>query len=168
MKTVLVVCRGNIARSPIAEFFLNKEISKALLKDGMVVFSRGTQGTSVDPQPVRFPNISYYSDLYQEAKPALDELNIDISKHVSKPINEVDVKKADIILVVDTKTQKAVETLFPNFKNKIHTLSELVGKNEDFPDPENLRGTEKHLRVFRDIQNTIEVGFPRLLNLLQI
>lgn len=167
MKTVLVVCRGNIARSPVAEFFLNKEISKASLNDKIVVFSRGTQGTSVDPQPVKFPNISYYSDLYQEAKPALDELNIDISKHVSRPINEVDIKKTDIILVVDTKTQKAVETLFPNFKDKIHTLSELVGRNEDFPDPENLSGTEKHLKVFKDIKNTIENGFSNLLRLLQ-
>ncbi len=167
MKTVLVVCRGNIARSPVAEFFLNSKITNLNLKNKIQVFSRGTQGTPIDPQPVKFPSISYYSNLYREAKPALEKLGIDISMHISQPINEADAKNADVILVVDTKTRNAVETLFPNFKNKVHTLSELVGKDEDFPDPENITGTEKHLKVFEDIRDTIEAGFSKLLSLLQ-
>lgn len=167
MKTILVVCRGNIARSPVAEFFLNSEIKKHNLENEVVAISRGTQGTIVDPQPVKFPNISYYSDLYKDAKPALDKLDIDISNHISKPIKEIDAQKADIILVVDSKTKNAVTTLFPSLKEKVHTLSELIGRNEDLPDPENLIGMDKHLKVFQDIKDAISNGFPKLVSLLR-
>lgn len=168
MKSVLVICRGNIARSPVAEYYLKREIDKNSLNNEIYVFSRGTQGTSMDPQPVKFPNISYYPDLYRDAKPALDKLNINITKHISKMISSEDVTKADIVLVVDKKTKSAVETLFPEFRDKIHNLSELSDRDEDLPDPENISGTDKHLKIFRDIKNTIQIGFPNLLKLLRL
>lgn len=166
-KVVLVVCRGNIARSPVAEFFLNSEIKKRFLDKDMIAISRGIQGTLVDPQPVKFSNISSYSALFAEAKPAIDKLKIDISAHVSKPITSEDTEIADIILAVDKRTKKSISDLFPDLSEKVYLLAELVGCDDDFADPENLSGTEKHFKVFQEINETIVKGFPKLMDLLK-
>lgn len=160
------MCRGNIARSSVAEVVIKKELSKRRLGDRYDVVSRSTQGTSVDPQPVKFPNITYYEDLYREAKPALDQLGIDITSHVSKPIDREVAENASILLAMDKKTQDALLTLFPDLKSKIYMLSKLTGGDEDFVDPERVSGTKRHLRIFSGIQATIIKGLPKLLGLL--
>lgn len=167
-KVILVVCRGNIARSPVAEFFINSEIKKRSLDSKIMVISRGTQGTLVDPQPVKFSNISFYDDLYAEAKPALDALKVDLSAHVSKPVTREDVNMASVILAVDQKTKNALLQLFPDMNQKVHMLTELTGNTEDFPDPENLNGKEKHLKIFTEIKEVITNGFEKLISLTGI
>lgn len=163
---ILVVCRGNIARSPIVEFFLNEEIQKRSLENNLQVISRGVQGTWVDPEPVKFSNFSFYTQLYEAAKPALEVLAIDISKHVSKPISVVDAQTADIILAVDLKTKTSLEKLFPEMKMKVHLLSELVGNEDDFEDPAYAGETEKHLYIYKKLKETTQKGFQRLVELL--
>jgi protein-tyrosine-phosphatase len=45
LKTVLVVCNGNIHRSVIAEFCLNKALEEMNLSKRLIAISRGLQGT---------------------------------------------------------------------------------------------------------------------------
>jgi hypothetical protein len=86
-KLIVPVCRGNIARSAVAEEIIKKEISVRGLGDRYETISRGVQGTRVDPQPVRHPNMTLYPTLYADSKPTLDDLGIDLSSHVSTPID---------------------------------------------------------------------------------
>lgn len=167
-KIIVFVCRGNIARSPIAEFLLNKKLKKEGLNNRYITISRGVQGTLVDPKPVKYPNITYYEDLWRDTEPALKAHGIDIvSSHISKVIDKNMINNAAIIFAMDKKTQKALTTLFPNEKEKIYMFSELIGDSKDILDPEGIIGSEKQFEVINSIDKTIEQGFMRLLNLLK-
>jgi len=165
---VIVVCRGNIGRSPFAEAVLNGELSRRNLNEKIGVISRGVQGTSVDPEPVKFSNITYYPEMYKDAKPVLDALSIDLSAHVSTPINEADAKAANILLAVDGKTREGLASLFPDQVSKIHLISELVNQNRDIVDPEGVSGADKQRQIFTDLRNIALAGFPKLLVLLDV
>lgn len=155
---VVVVCRGNIGRSPFTEAVLNDELTKRKLNERIRVISRGVQGTIVDPEPVKFSNITRYPDMYKGAKPVLDELGIDLSVHVSTPISEADAKAADILLAVDNKTRENLATLFPDQVQKIHLISELVNESQDIVDPEGVSGADKQRQIFTDLRGYDQVS----------
>lgn len=164
-KIILIVCRGNITRSPFAEAVINRELKKRNLNNEFWAISRGTQGTVVDPIPVKFSNITFYKDEFGFSKPTLKKIKIDITKHISKPVDRKSVKEAAVIFAVDEKNKTALLQLFPDLKDKIFKLSELIINNEDFTDPETVSGVEKHFKILSGIYNTIEKGFPKLLAL---
>lgn len=164
-KIILVVCRGNIERSPFAEAVINRELKKRNLDDRFLAVSRGTQGTAVDPIPVKFPNMSFYKNEFRFSKPIISKLKIDITNNVSKPVDRRAASEAALILAVDEKNKIALLQLFPDLKSKIHKLSELTGKDENFEDPENSNGVEKHSNILMGINNTIIDGFEKLLEL---
>ncbi|MFA5987941.1 MAG: hypothetical protein WC797_04830 [Candidatus Paceibacterota bacterium] len=164
-KIILVVCRGNIVRSPFAEAVINKELARRGLDSKMQAISRGIQGTPVDPVPDKFSNISFYPNEFRNAKPILDKLGIDTTKHVSKPVDKKTAESASVIFAMDEKNYQGLNDLFPDLKDKIHLLSELVGKKEAIEDPEN-ESVEKSTNVLLGINDTILSGFPRLLELV--
>ena len=164
---IVVVCRGNIGRSPFAEAVINQELSRRGLHGKFHVISRGVQGTAIDPEPVKFPNITYYKELYEDSKPTLDNLGIDLSKHTSTPINENDADNASILLALDDKTRKGLVGLFPRNANKIHLISELIGNDQDIIDPEGVSGESHQRQLFTDLRETIVTGFPTLLEILK-
>lgn len=164
-KKILVVCRGNIVRSPFAEVVINHELKRQKLDSNFVAISRGTQGTLVDPVPVKFPNITFYKDEFRFSEPILKKFGVDITKHTSKPINRKTANEASVIFAVDERNKTALLELFPDLKDKIFKLSELINKNEDFADPEGLYKVEKHSKILSEIRGTILKGFPNLLAL---
>jgi len=165
-KLIVSVCRGNIARSAVAEKIIENELFNTGLIDKYSSISRGTQGTSVDPQPVKFPNITYYEKLYEDSKPSLEKLNIDLSSHISTPIDKNIAQEASILLAMDKKTKQALLVLFPEQEKKVHMFSELINEDRDIVDPEGVSGTEKQEKIFTEIQNTIIQGFQKLLSLV--
>lgn len=92
---------------------------------------------------------------------------MDLSKHVSKPVNQADVEGADILLAVDTKTRDGLLALFPDQNNKIYLLSELVGERRDIIDPEVVSGKDKQEQIFAELRRIVIEGFPKLLQLLK-
>ena len=165
-KLIVSVCRGNIARSAVAEKIIENELCQRNLVDKYLSISRGIQGTSVDPQPVKFPNITYYEKLYEDSKPILQKLNIDLSTHTSTPIEKNIAKKASILLAMDKQTKQALLVLFPAQEKKVHMFSELINKDRDIVDPEGVSGPEKQEKIFTEIQNIIIQGFQKLLSLV--
>jgi protein-tyrosine-phosphatase len=167
MKHIVVVCRGNIARSPFAEAIIKQELAKYKRADEYEVVSRGTQGTAIDPVPVKFPNITYYEQLYKDAKPTLDKFGVDLSAHISKPIDGAIVEEADIILALDNKTKTALVKLFRGQTAKIHLLYELVGQSQDIKDPEVLSGEQAQAQVFTEVRNVLIEGMPNLFKIVE-
>jgi protein-tyrosine-phosphatase len=165
-KLIVCVCRGNIARSPFAEAIITKELNQRNLLDKYSSISRGVQGTIIDPQPVKFPNITYYDQLYQDSKPSLEKFEINLSTHISTPINKKIADKASILIAMDNKTKQALLVLFPEHLKKVYLLSELINEVRNIIDPEGVSGTEKQEKIFSEIQNIIHRGFPKLLTLV--
>ena len=104
---ILVVCVGNICRSPIAEALLKdrfpqKHIDSAGL--GALV------GNPVDPksQQVMMP------------------YNIDMSDHVAKQIDEKLVMVADLIFTMSDSQTKWIEERWPHCRGKTFKIGDLV------------------------------------------
>lgn len=171
VKKILIVCKGNIYRSPVAKIFLEREIEKRGFKGKIVCDSAGIQGSMGLPGP-KFSNFTCYEKEYEAAKPTLEKYNLDLSKHISKPITQNMISEADIVLVMDDKVlndiQEGLLTHFPNDTGKILLLSELTGDNTEIQDPDGVTTDEKYATITEKINIHITKGFDNILKILKL
>lgn len=111
---ILVVCVGNICRSPMAEALLKQSYpDKAIDSAGV--------GALVD----------------HPADPAALEImtaqQLDITKHIAKQIDEKLAKKADIIFTMSDGQTKWIEERWPFCRGKTFKLGHWM--NKDIADP---------------------------------
>lgn len=165
-KVIVSVCRGNIVRSVVAQAVIQQQLEVRGIAGKYESLSRGIQGTSIDPQPVKYPNITYYGKLYEDAKPIFEKFGINVSEHVSTPIDENIAKRSNILLAMDMQTRDALIRLFPDQKAKVYLLSKLIGEERNITDPEGVSGQQVQEAIFTQIQDIITKGFPRLLQLI--
>ena len=111
---ILVVCVGNICRSPMAEALLkqrfpNKHIDSAGV--GALV------GHAADPTAIEI----------------MSKQQIDINSHVAKQIDEQLAKKADLIFTMSDGQTKWIEERWPFCRGKTFKLGHWMDK--DIADP---------------------------------
>jgi arsenate reductase len=124
-KTVLFICTHNSCRSQIAEGFLN-----TMYKNKYQAFSAGIIKTNVNPYAIE----------------VMKELGIDLSKHYSKKIEDLEEKNFDFVVTVCDKAHESCP-FFPGKK--------VVHKN--FEDPANFEGSlEDTLIEFRKVRDEIK------------
>ncbi len=114
IKNILVVCVGNICRSPMAEYLLKQQYSNFIIESAGI---SGLTGRAADAK----------------AQLCMQRLNIDISQHVARKLNVEQLKQADLVLVMSHNQQKHIEQMWPFAKGKIFRLGHWQNKN--VPDP---------------------------------
>lgn len=132
MQNILVLCIGNICRSPMAEAMLRAALP------GKTVRSAGLGaliGKPADPLAVQL----------------MAEQGVDIAAHRAQQISPAMVAQADLILVMDLEQKRHVETQYLGARGKVFRLGEAA--KEDIPDPYR-EGIER----FRIVQRMIEEG----------
>lgn len=140
---ILMVCLGNICRSPLAEGIL-----KAKLSDAFFVDSAGT--------------ISMHEGEHPDKRAVETAANhgIDISKQQSRPITDSDFENFDLIYCMDGKVYQDVMSKAPHEqKQKISLFLEADGngKNTEVPDPYwgDMRDFENVFQLLDNRCNTI-------------
>jgi arsenate reductase len=125
-KRVLFICTHNSARSHMAEGLMNK-----LFNDRYEAYSAGIEPSSVNPLAGR----------------AMAELDIDISGHHSKSVEEFIKDDFDYVVTVCDQANE-VCPFFPGGKNRIH---------KGFEDPAAFEGNEQEkMEVFRRVRDEIK------------
>ncbi|HML88213.1 MAG TPA: arsenate reductase ArsC [Methylomusa anaerophila] len=125
-KRVLFLCTHNSARSQMAEGLL-----RGILGDDYEAFSAGTRPGQVNPYVVR----------------AMAEIDIDLSSHRSKHLNEFIGQDFDYVVTVCDNAKEECP-YFPGGKKIIHY---------SFPDPSAIRGTDEEiLSGVRSIRDEIK------------
>ncbi len=114
IQNILVVCVGNICRSPMAEYFLKQHYPNLHIESAGI---SGLIGENAD----------------QKAIQCMDALNIDMRGHVAKKLNSKLIKQADLILVMSSNQQKHLEQTWPFSKGKVFRLGHW--QNVNVPDP---------------------------------
>ena len=140
---ILMVCLGNICRSPLAHGILQDRIEKLNLP--WVVDSAGTNGYHNGEQP--------------DSRSVLEaERNgIDITNQVSRKITKEDIKNFDLIFAMDSSNYNNVLQMCDNEieKDKVRMIMNFShpNKNINVPDPYYHNGFDK---VFKMLENAID------------
>lgn len=116
---VLVLCVGNICRSPMAE---------ALLKDGF-----GRHG--LDRVQVRSAGISTIDGRGADdsARQVMEANNLDVSGYLSQRVDRALIAWAELILVMEDFQKQYIESEFPEARGKVFLIGHWRGIQ--VPDP---------------------------------
>jgi len=112
---ILVVCIGNICRSPMAEALL-----KARAPAGVIIHSAGIGalvGEPADPASVKL----------------MQQRGIDITAHRARQLSSAMLQQAELILVMEDGHQKHIHSLSPAARGKVHCLGKW--ENHQISDP---------------------------------
>lgn len=117
IRNILVVCVGNICRSPMAEVLLKSALRG---QDGITVESAGLGAL------VGYPADDYALELMQE-------MGEDVSSHRARQIHPDMVTDADLVLVMEARHKRAIDDADPTARGKVHRLGEWQDRDIDDP-----------------------------------
>ncbi|MGM8886006.1 low molecular weight protein-tyrosine-phosphatase [Psychrobacter sp. 1U2] len=112
--TILVVCVGNICRSPMAAAWLTEKYAQKHIE------SAGLSAL-----------VGYHADA--TAQEVMRAEGLEISKHIAKQINEQLVMSADLILTMSSNQTKWLERQWPHCRGKTFRIGHWI--NKDIADP---------------------------------
>ncbi|WP_181256219.1 low molecular weight protein-tyrosine-phosphatase [Aurantibacter aestuarii] len=149
MTKILMVCLGNICRSPLAEGILKSKLPQ----DQFFIDSAGTSNYHIGASPDnRSVNIARHND-------------IDICLQKARQFTKQDFKDFDIIYAMDNSNYRDITALATteDEKNKVKLILNETspGENKDVPDP--YHDTQKGFEtVFNMLNEACEVIAKRL------
>jgi protein-tyrosine phosphatase len=120
MSEILVVCTGNICRSPMAEGFLRAALVERLGEAAPFVSSAGTAGWDG-------------SGAMGEAIRAAQEHGVDIRAHLARKLHGAMLEDADLIVCMAAEHRNAIVGAMPDLETKTFTIKELVRLLERSP-----------------------------------
>lgn len=119
IKSILVVCLGNICRSPYGEIKL-KQLLKTQRKDILKISSAGIHAMVGEPADRNSIEIA-------------KEHGLDLSCHIARQLTKDLLQKYDLILVMDLEQKNAIEKKYPFSFGKVHCIGKW--RNEEVLDP---------------------------------
>lgn len=109
---ILVVCTGNICRSPMAEGLLRQRLAATREGAPIHVHSAGTHGLDGEPAAPL-------------AVQAAAEMGVDISAHRARSLDREMVRRADLILAMEPFHREIVmRALAPGKKRKVQLMAQ--------------------------------------------
>jgi protein-tyrosine phosphatase len=135
--SILVVCTGNVCRSPIAEAILRSALGDRLGARAPSVASAGVSGWA--GSPAEAGSIT-----------AAAERGFDLSAHRGRRLRERDLAEATLVLAMSSEHRDHIQELHPRAAPRTFTLKELVrllearpvatssSRQGDQPDPDAL------------------------------
>lgn len=106
-KNILVVCVGNICRSPMGEYLLRRML---LVKNADISVSSAGIGALVGSKADDF------------ALEIMAENSIDLMPHRARQLDEKIIKESELILVMEHWQKKELEQRFPFARGRIYLL----------------------------------------------
>lgn len=158
--SVLMVCMGNICRSPMAEGIFRREIAKAGLQDAVMIDSAGTHSYHIGEPPDA------------RAQKAISRRGVDISGLRGRQVADADFEKFDYILAMDEGNLGILRrNAPPHALEKVRLLLSYSSKfpDREVPDPYygGASGFEENLDMIEDavagLIEDIRAAFPNTI-----
>jgi protein-tyrosine-phosphatase len=113
-RSILVVCKGNICRSPLAEAYLRYLVEKHGLPT--IVQSAGLE-------------TSFGKPAHHFAQAVGTEGGLVMGKHATQPLHKDQVEQADMILVMEWRQRRRVIKLYPQARPKVFLLRQFYDQS---------------------------------------
>ncbi len=144
MKTIYIICQGNICRSPMGMFILRNRLKELHLENEYEVKSAALESSTAG------------EDMYPESKKQLDEHHIPYSTHSAHKLTLSEYLLADYILVMEKYQKIDIKRKMSSAHiEKVHALLEYTSDPRDIDDPFYTRDFAK---AYEDVSKGIE-GF---------
>lgn len=117
--SVLFICTGNIARSPMARAMMQRSFDQ--IGVAASVESSGTMDWQRPAEP--------------EAVEAMASMGLDISAHVSRPLAAEQITRADIVIGLAREHVRDAALLHPESIPRMFTLKEIVRRSGEIEGP---------------------------------
>jgi protein-tyrosine-phosphatase len=153
MPKILIVCTGNLCRSPMAMALLQARLARDEARQGWEVESAGIWATEGRPASVH-------------AVAEMAEREIDLQNHLARPVTRDMVAEANLVLVMTRSHAEALKTAFPDQAHKVYLLSEMIGREYDIYDPYGGSRIE-YTYTAQELEDLIESGYERIVALVE-
>ena len=141
---IMMICTGNISRSPMAEYLFKNDQYVAEKKVTVISAGLGALvGSSADPI----------------VRKLLDEQGIDCQGHIAQQVTDQMVNDMDLILVMEQHHRKDMLQRFPQSRAKLFLMRHQ--DQLDIIDP-----YKKDMAVFKQIQEDIKIGMNQWVSTL--
>jgi protein-tyrosine-phosphatase len=165
-KLIVFVCKGNIFRSVVAEKSMTKILAERSMTDEFTVESYGIQGSMGTPGP-EHPNLLGYPKDWAAAKDALDQFQLNLRDHTSRPITHEVVENAATIIAMDddvlSQAANALSKQFPTVRQKMHAFSELTTHRQGIVDPQGVLDKAGYAALVELIYTTVQNSLATIL-----
>jgi protein-tyrosine phosphatase len=153
---ILVLCAGNIGRSPVAEILLQQALAQGLgvnsddlAQMGVVVTSAGTEAPQGHAASLRGVRLAA-------------GLGLDLTRHRATLLTSAALRQADRIYGMDNDQMAAVRRLEPTAVAKTELLA---GEGCEIPDPHH-QSDEFFADIFGQIERAVTERTPELLGMI--
>ncbi len=153
MARILIVCTGNLCRSPMAAALLRQRLARDPLRCDWQVESAGTWASEAQPA-------STYAVEEMAAR------GIDLSSHRAQGVTQAMMEAADLVLTMTAHHAEALRTAFPAHAHKVHLLSAMSGWQYDIDDPYGGQRAD-YARTAQELDRLIEAGYARIVALAE-
>jgi protein-tyrosine phosphatase len=155
--SILVLCAGNIGRSPLGEVMLRSALASALRwteaelhTQGVVVTSAGTEapeGHAASDRGLAFAA----------------QRGLDLSSHRAHSLTKKELVDADLVLCMDLQQVAAVAAMYPGAMDKTELMA---GEGIEIPDPHH-RSDAFFLDIAERIESAVQERIPGFVARIQ-
>ena len=152
MIKIMFVCTGNICRSPMAHYYMQKKVKDLGIENNFLISSCGTYAITGEK-------------VTQNAIIAMADYDVSLENHRATDINDIDIENYDYIITLTTNHKEHIKYYYPKLANKIYTLKEFANPNivyKDIDDPWGL-----NLTVYKSCAQEIVESVDILINKLK-